>query len=123
MSPCRGMAGPLGAGLGFGLGFLCETLLRGLHVLHFGEHEFGGILELKRNLFQSLGAFRKAGLIVHIFVLVSAHKVRPAAFLPHGIPVTAPTCGRRVRGGEPNEDDREAGKTRMRDTQKRSGVP
>jgi hypothetical protein len=30
----------------------------------------------------------------HIVVLVSAHKVRPAAFLPHGIPVAAPTCGR-----------------------------
>ena len=37
-----------------------------------------------------------------------------AAFLPHGIPVAAPTCGRRVRGGEPNEDDTDAAKTRMK---------
>ena len=46
-----------------------------------------------------------------------------AAFLPHGIPVAAPTCGRWVRGGEPNEDDTDAAKTRMRDTLERSGVP
>ena len=82
------------AGLGFGLGLLRETLLRGLHVLHFGKHDIGGVLELKRDFFQSLGAFRKAGLVFHIFELMSAHKVRPAAFLPHGIPVAAPTCGR-----------------------------
>ena len=113
----------LGAGLGFGLGLLRETLLRGLHVLHFGKHDVGGVLELKGDFFQLLGAFRKAGLIFHIFVLVSAHKVRPAAFLPHGIPVAAPTCGRRVRGGEPNEDDTDATKLRMKDTLQRSGVP
>jgi len=28
-----------------------------------------------------------------------------AAFFPHGIPAAAPTCGGRVRGGEPNEDE------------------
>jgi len=63
--PCQTPAGLflLGAGLGFGL--LRETLLCGLHVLHFREHDFGGVLELKRSLFQLLGALRKAGLIVH----------------------------------------------------------
>ena len=123
--PCQTPAGLLflGAGLRFGLRLLRETLLRGFHVLHFGKHDVGGVLELKRDFFQSLGAFRKAGLVFHIFVLVSAHNVRPAAFLPHGIPVAAPTCGRRVRGGEPNEDKTNAAKPRMRDTQKRSGVP
>ena len=113
----------LGAGLGFGLRLLRETLLRGLHVLHFGKHDFGGVPELKRNLFQLLGAFRKAGLIVHSFELMNAGKFDRAAFLPHGIPVAAPTCGRRVRGGEPNEDDTDAAKTRMKDALQRSGVP
>ena len=61
--------------------------------------------------------------VFHIFVFVIARNVRPAAFLPHGIPVAAPTCGRRVRGGEPNEDDKDAAKTRMRDTLQKSGVP
>ena len=123
MSPCRGMAGPLGAGLGFGLGLLRETLLRGLHVLHFGKHDVGGALELKRDLFQLRGALRKAGLIVHSFELMNASKFDRAAYLPHGIPVAAPTCGRRVRGGEPNEDEKDAAKTRMKDTLERSGVP
>ena len=123
--PCQTPAGlfVLGAGLGFGLGLLRETLLRGLHVLHFGKHDVCGVLELKRNFFQLLGAFRKAGLVFHIFVCVSAHKVRPAAFLPHGIPVAAPTCGRWVRGGEPNEDDTKGTKTRIGDTPERLGVP
>ena len=123
--PCQTPAGLLflGAGLRFGLRLLRKTLLCGLHVLHFGKHDFGGVLELKRNLFQLLGAFRKAGLVFHIFELMSAHKVRPAAFLPHGIPVAAPTCGRWVRGGEPNEDDKDAAKTRMKDTLQRSGAP
>ena len=66
MSPCRGMAGLLGAGLGFGLGLLRETLLRGLHVLHFREHDVGGALQLVRRFFQLRGALREAGLIVHI---------------------------------------------------------
>jgi hypothetical protein len=48
---------------------------------------------------------------------------RPAAILPHGIPVAAPTCGRWVRGGEPNERVKNVAETRMRDTKKRSGVP
>jgi hypothetical protein len=113
----------LGAGLGFGLGLLRKTLLRGLHVLHFGKHDVGGVLELKGDVLQQLGAFRKARLVFHIVVLVSAHNVRPAAFLPHGIPVAAPACGRWVRGGEPNEDDTDAAKTRMRDTLQWSGVP
>ena len=103
MSPCRGMAGS-GAGLLFGLGLLRETLLRGLHVLHFGKHDVGGVLELKGDVFQLLGTLCKAGLIVHRFELLNASKFDRAAFLPHGIPVAAPTCGGRVRGGEPNED-------------------
>ena len=37
--------------------------------------------------------------------------------------MAAPTCGRCVRGGEPNEDDKDAVKPRMRDTQKKSGGP
>jgi hypothetical protein len=123
MSPCRGMAGPLGAGLGFGLRLLRETLLRGLHVLHFGKHDIGGVLELKRNIFQLRGALREAGLIVHIFELMNASKFDRAAFLPHGIPVAAPTCGRRVRGGGPNEDVEDAAKTPMKNTLQRSGVP
>ena len=117
------MAGPLGAGLGFGLRLLRETLLRGLHVLHFGKHDIGGVLELKRNLFQLRGALREAGLIVHSFELMNASKFDRAAFLPHGIPVAAPTSGRRVRGGGPNEDETDAAKTRMKDTLQRSGVP
>ena len=76
------MAGPLGAGLGFGLRLLRETLLRGLHVLHFGKHDIGGVLELKRDFFQLRGALRKAGLIVHIFELMNASKFdRPRFFL------------------------------------------
>ena len=113
----------LGAGLGFGLGLLRKTLLRGLHVLHFGKHDVGGVLELKGDVLQLLGALRKAGLIVHIFELMNASKFDRAAFLPHGIPVAAPTCGRRVRGGGPNEDEKDAAKTRMKDTPERSGVP
>ena len=123
MSPCRGMAGPLGARLGFGLGLLRETLLRGLHVLHFGKHDIGGVLELKRNLFQLRGALRKAGLIVHSFELMNASKFDRAAISPHGIPVSAPTCGRRVRGGGPNEDVKDAAKTHMKDTLEKPGVP
>ena len=113
----------LGAGLGFGLGLLRETLLRGFHVLHFGEHDVGRVLELKGGIFQLRGALRKAGLIVHSFELMNAGKFDRAAFFPHGIPVAAPTCGRWVRGGEPNEDDKDAAKTRMYDTLQRSGVP
>ena len=57
----------LGAGLFVvGLGLLRETLLRGFHVLHFGEHDVGGALELVRCLFQLRGALRKAGLVVRI---------------------------------------------------------
>ena len=56
----------LGAGLGFGLGLLRETLLGGFHVLHFGKHDVCGVLELKRDFLQLLGAFRKAGLVFHI---------------------------------------------------------
>ena len=55
----------LGAGLGFGLGLLRETLLRGFHVLHFGKHDVGGVLELKGDVFQLLGALRETGLSVH----------------------------------------------------------
>ena len=118
-----GVAG-LGAGLGFALGLLRKTLLRGLHVLHFREHDFGGVLELKGGVLQLLGALRKTGLLVfHIFGLMNASKFDRAAFLPHGIPVAAPTCGRCVRGGGPNEDDTHAAKTRIRDTLQRSGVP
>ena len=65
MSPRRGMAGPSGTGLGFGLGLLRKTLLRGLHVLHLGKHDVGGVLELKGDVFQLRGALRKAGLVVH----------------------------------------------------------
>ena len=43
-----------------------ETRLHGLHVLHFGEHDVGGALELVRCLFQLRGALRKAGLVVRI---------------------------------------------------------
>ena len=53
----------LGAGffvVGLGLRLLCETLLRGLHVLHFGKHDVGGVLELKGGVLQLLGALRKA---------------------------------------------------------------
>ena len=81
------------------------------------------LLQLERGLFQLRGALRKAGLIVHSFELMNASKFDRAAYLPHGIPVAAPTCGRRVRGGEPNEDETDAAKTRMRDTLERSGVP
>ncbi len=55
----------LGAGLLFGLGLLRKTLLRGLHVLHFGKHDFGGVLELKGDVLQLLGALRETGLSVH----------------------------------------------------------
>ena len=91
----------LGAGffVGLGLRLLRETLLRGLHVLHFGKHDVSGVLELKRNLFQSLGAFHEAGLIFHSFEFLKPDKFDRAAHLLHGIPVAAPTCGRRVRGG------------------------
>ena len=51
----------------------------------------------------------KAGLIVHSFGLMNASKFDRAVISPHGIPVAAPTCGRRVRGGEPNEDETGAG--------------
>ena len=95
----------LGAGLGFGLGLLRKTLLRGLHVLHFGEHDVGGVLELKGGILQLLGALRKTGLLVfHIFELLNASKFDRAAISPHGIPgLRRP--GRRVRGAGPNEDD------------------
>ena len=117
------MAG-LGAGLGFALGLLRKTLLRGLHVLHFGEHDFGGVLELKGGVLQLLRALRKTGLLVfHILGLMNASKFDRAAVLPNGIPVATPTCGGRVRGGGPNEHVKDAAKTRMRDTLKRSGVP
>ena len=119
------MAG-LGAGLfvvGLGLRLLRKTLLRGLHVLHFGKHDIGGVLELKRYLFQLRGALREAGLIVHIFELMNASKFDRAAFLPHGIPVAAPTCGRCVRGGEPNVDDTRAAKSRMKERLQKRGVP
>ena len=92
-------------------------------MLHFGKHDVGGALELERRLFQLRGALRKAGLIVHIFELMNASKFDRPRYLPHGIPVAAPTCGRWVRGGEPNEDDTDAAKTRMGDTLERSGVP
>ena len=46
------------------------------------EHDFGGVLELKRNLFQLLGAFREAGLIVHIFELMNASKFYRPRFCP-----------------------------------------
>jgi hypothetical protein len=110
-------------GAGFGLGLLRKTLLRGLHVLHFGKHDVRGALELVRRLFQSRGAPRKARLCVHIFELMNAGKFDRAAISPHGIPVAAPTCGRRVRGGEPNEHEKDAAKTRMQDTLQKSGVP
>ena len=85
--PCLTPAGlfGLGAGLflsGFGRGLLRVALLRGLHVLHFGEHDIGGVLELKRNLFQLRGALRKTGLIVHIFELMNASKFDRAAISP-----------------------------------------
>ena len=63
--PDPGGAFLLGAGLGFGRGLLREARLCGLHVLHFGKHDVGGVLELVRRLFQSRGALRKLGLIVH----------------------------------------------------------
>ena len=114
----------LGAGFGFGLGLLRKTLLSGLHVLHFGEHDFGGVLELKGDVLQLLGALRKTGLLVfHSFGLMNASKFDRAAFLPHGIPGAAPTCGGRVRGGGPNEDETNAAKTHMKDTLQGSGVP
>ena len=73
----------LGAGLGFGLGLLRKTLLRGLHVLHFGEHDVGGVLELKRNVFQLRGALRKTGLLVfHILGLMNASKFDRPRFCP-----------------------------------------
>ena len=81
MSPA-GVAG-LGAGLGFALGLLRKTLLRGLHVLHFGEHDFGGILELKGGVLQLLGALRKTGLLVfHIIGLMNASKFDRPRFCP-----------------------------------------
>ena len=113
----------LGAGLRFGLRLLRKALLRGLHVLHFREHDVGGVLQLKRCLLQLLGAFREAGLIFHIFVFVKPDKFDRPRFLPHGILVAALSCGRWVRGGEPNEDETHAAKPRAKDTQKRSGVP
>ena len=119
-------AGRFVLGAGFfvvGLGLLRKTLLRGLHVLHFGKHDVGSVLELKRSLFQLLGALRKAGLVFHSFEFVNASKFDRAAFLPHGIPVAAPTCGGRVRGGEPNEDATKGTKTRIGDTLQGSGVP
>ena len=72
-----------------------------------------------------IGSLERDGPIFdfHIFVFVIARNVRPAAFLPHGIPVAAPTCGRRVRGGEPDEDVKDAAKTRMKDTPQKPGVP
>ena len=72
----------LGAGLGFGRGLLRKTRLCGLHVLHFGKHDIGGVLELKRNLFQLRGALRKAGLIVHSFELMNASKFDRPRFCP-----------------------------------------
>ncbi|MFY9877497.1 MAG: hypothetical protein WAL20_17925, partial [Rhodomicrobium sp.] len=60
---------------------------------------------------------------VHIFELMNASKFDRPRYLPHGIPAAAPACGRRVRGGRPNEYDKDAAKTRMRDTPERSGVP
>ncbi len=62
----------LGAGARFGSArfhFLREARLRGLHVLHFGEHGIGGTAEPMRRFFQERGALRKAWLVVHVFVL------------------------------------------------------
>ena len=60
----------------------------------------------------------------HIFVFVIARNVSTGRdFRPHGIPVAAPTCGRRVRGGAPNERVKRAAKTRMVDTAQGPGVP
>ena len=44
---------------------------------------------------------------------MNASKFDRAAISPHGIPVAAPTCGRWVRGGEPNEHEKSAAKTRI----------
>jgi len=46
----------------------------------------------------------------------SAGGACPAAFLPHGIPVAAPACGRRVRGGGPDEDEKDGAKTQMKNS-------
>ena len=73
----------LGAGLGFGLGLLRKTLLRGLHVLHFGKHDVGGVLELKGDVLQLLGELRKTGLLVfHMFELMNASKFDRPRFCP-----------------------------------------
>lgn len=37
-------------------------------------------------------------------------------FRPHGIPVAAPTCGRWVRGGEPDERVKNGAKTQMQNS-------
>jgi len=69
--------------------------LRGL--LYERQHRTRGELHVSE-------AFSGGSLFdFHIFVFLIARNVRPAAFLPHGIPVAAPTCGGRVRGGEPDE--------------------
>ncbi len=65
-----------------GLGLLRKTRLRGLHVLHLGEHDVGGVLELKGDVFQLRGALREAGLIVHIFDLMNASKFDRPRFCP-----------------------------------------
>jgi len=50
----------------------------------------------------------------HIFVFVIARNVSTGrGFRPHGIPVAALSCGRWVRGGEPNARVKDISKTRM----------
>ena len=54
-------------------------------------------------------------LSISLYFLLLVTFDRPR-FLPHGIPVAAPTCGRWVRGGEPNERVKDVAKTRMKNS-------
>jgi hypothetical protein len=49
----------------------------------------------------------------HIVVFLLLVTDRPAAFLPHGIPVAALAHGRWVRGGEPDERVKNTNKPRI----------
>jgi hypothetical protein len=57
-----------------------------------------------------------------VFWMEARHTSPPDIRCPQ-LFVGAPTCGRRVRGGESNEDDKDAAKTRVRDKLQGSGVP